>query len=80
MERAIAEEPRIPLYRINLTKVYRGAGRIDDALASARRAVELGPRFVDGRVLQCCAKTGGGGARAAGGAQARARSSRSAQH
>src|SRR5437870_4241165 len=47
LARAIASAPLVPLYHMNLARVYRGAGRLGDALTSATRATQLGPTFVE---------------------------------
>ena len=39
MKRAIASAPNLPLYHVNLAKVYRACGRFDEAADSARTYV-----------------------------------------
>lgn len=43
MEKAEAIAPDVALYPRNMCEVYRGAGRLEDALRAGRRAVELAP-------------------------------------
>src|SRR4051812_31245954 len=43
ISRAIESDPKPAVYHLNLSKARRGAGRNDEALASARRAVALDP-------------------------------------
>ena len=53
--RAIASEPNVPLYHMNLARVYRGAARHEDALASATRAAQINPSFVEAHVERAAA-------------------------
>ena len=46
MEKSEALAPEVALYPRNMCEVYRGAGRLDDALRAGRRAVELAPHGV----------------------------------
>src|SRR6478672_11989175 len=48
--RAIASDPEVALYHMNLSRVYRGAGRPADALVSADRAVRLNQQFIEAHV------------------------------
>src|SRR5271165_2233879 len=43
MEKAEAISPDMALYPRNMCEVYRGAGRLEDALRAGKRAVELAP-------------------------------------
>lgn len=43
IEKSLALAPDVPIYPRNACEIYRGAGRLDDALAMAIRAVELAP-------------------------------------
>src|ERR1700688_4221941 len=43
MEKSMALSPEVALYPRNICEVYRGSGRLDDALRAGRRAVELAP-------------------------------------
>jgi tetratricopeptide (TPR) repeat protein len=45
--RAIGVAPGVPLYHMNVSKVYRALGRLDEAVASASRAVQLNGHFVE---------------------------------
>ena len=44
MEKSEAISPEVALYPRNMCEVYRGAGRLDDALRAGRRAVDLAPQ------------------------------------
>ena len=44
MERSMALAPEVALYPRNMCEVYRGAGRLDDAIRAGKKAVELSPR------------------------------------
>ncbi|MCW8306532.1 tetratricopeptide repeat-containing glycosyltransferase family protein [Acidiphilium sp. PA] len=43
MEKSLALSPTVAVYPRNMCEIYRGAGRLDDALRMALRAVELAP-------------------------------------
>jgi Tfp pilus assembly protein PilF len=43
MEKSLALAPDVALYPRNICELYRGTGRLDDALRAGRRAVELAP-------------------------------------
>jgi tetratricopeptide (TPR) repeat protein len=43
MEKSEALSPQTALYPRNICEVYRGAGRLDDALCAGQRAIELAP-------------------------------------
>ncbi len=43
MEKSQSLAPDVALYPRNMCEVYRGAGRLDDALRAGRRAIELAP-------------------------------------
>ncbi len=43
MEKSQAISPEVALYPRNICEVYRGAGRLEDALRAGRRAIELAP-------------------------------------
>ncbi|HEX7391160.1 MAG TPA: tetratricopeptide repeat-containing glycosyltransferase family protein [Acidiphilium sp.] len=43
MEKSLAISPTVAVYPRNMCEIYRGAGRLDDALRMALRAVELAP-------------------------------------
>lgn len=43
MEKSLALSPTVAIYPRNMCEIYRGAGRLDDALRMAQRAVELAP-------------------------------------
>jgi tetratricopeptide (TPR) repeat protein len=44
MERSQSLAPEVALYPRNMCEVYRGAGRLDDAVRAGRRAIELAPK------------------------------------
>ncbi|WP_288037507.1 tetratricopeptide repeat protein, partial [Acidiphilium sp.] len=43
IEKSLVLAPEVAIYPRNACEIYRGAGRLDDALAMALRAVELAP-------------------------------------
>ncbi len=44
MERSQVIAPEVALYPRNMCEVYRGAGRLEDAVRAGRRAIELAPK------------------------------------
>jgi Flp pilus assembly protein TadD len=44
MEKSMQLAPNAALYPRNMCEIYRGAGRLDDALRVGKRAVELAPQ------------------------------------
>lgn len=44
MEKSMALAPNVALYPRNMCEIYRGAGRLDDAVNAGRKAIELSPQ------------------------------------